>query len=183
MIIIFGPAGAGKSVQGKLLADKNNWKWLSAGQLLRDANDPEIIEFVSKGNLAPTDKVNELIAKALKEIANIDQIILDGFPREVEEAVWLLQEGPFHGHLIDAVILLEVTKDEVIKRLTLRNRADDTPQAIEERLDIYDHKMRSVLDYFVAKNIKIIHIDGIGTIDQVNHRIMEELAKCNLVKH
>lgn len=183
MIIIFGPAGAGKSVQGKLLAEKNNWKWLSVGQLLRNTNDPKIIKIINKGELAPVDEVNELITNTFKEMANIDQIVFDGFPREVKEAKWLMDKSAFHGHSIDAILSLEVTKSEVIKRLALRGRADDTPQAIEERLDIYHNKMKSVLDYFSLKGVKVIHIDGMGTVEQVNNRIMEELAECNLVKH
>ena len=183
MIIIFGPPGAGKSVQGKLLAKKNNWKWLSVGQLLRDANDPKITEIMAKGNLAPVDEVNELIISAFKKMENIDQIIFDGFPREVEEAKWLLEKSAFHGHSIDAILSLEVAKDEVIKRLLSRERADDTLRAIEERLEIYHNKMKSVLDYFASKGVNIIRIDGVGTIEQVHNRIMEELAKCNLVKN
>jgi adenylate kinase len=42
MIVFFGPAGAGKSVQGQILAARYNWRWLSTGQLLRDSHDPKV---------------------------------------------------------------------------------------------------------------------------------------------
>ncbi len=177
MIIIFGPAGAGKTVQGKLLADANNWHWLSVGQLLRDSNDPKITEIINKGGLAPVDKVNELIINAFNKISNIDQIVFDGFPREIQEAKWLLEKSVFHGHTIDAILSLEVSNEEIIKRLLLRKRDDDTPQAIKERLSIYHDKMKSVLDYFASEGIRIIRIDGMGTIEQVHQRIMEKLSK------
>ena len=51
MIVFFGPAGAGKSVQGNLLAARNDWRWLGAGQLLRDSKDPELLAQMSTGQL------------------------------------------------------------------------------------------------------------------------------------
>ena len=49
MIIFFGPAGAGKSVQGQILSARHGWRWLSAGQLLRDSKDPELLKVMSTG--------------------------------------------------------------------------------------------------------------------------------------
>ncbi|MEI6053756.1 MAG: nucleoside monophosphate kinase [Candidatus Saccharibacteria bacterium] len=182
MIIVFGPAGAGKTVQGKLLAAKNKWQWISAGQLLRNDNDPEIIKIVSSGDLVPIEEVNRLITEAFEKADNIDHIVLDGFPRQIEEVDWLLDKSPFRGHSVDAVILIEIDKDEIIKRLSLRARPDDTPKAIEERLEIYSTKMKPILDYFISKGVSVISIDGIGTIEQVHNRITEKLATCNLFK-
>jgi adenylate kinase len=175
MIIIFGPAGAGKTVQGKLLATAKNWQWLSAGQLLRDSNMPELSAIINNGDLVPTEAVNKVITEAFNQSSNMDHIVLDGFPRQSEEAEWLLEESSFVGHIIDAVILLEINKDEIIKRLSLRGRDDDTPRAIEERLEIYNQKMKPVVDYFVSKGIKLLKIDGVGSVEQVHQRIIEGL--------
>lgn len=182
MIIIFGPAGAGKSVQGQLLAKSNNWKWLSAGNLLRAANDPELSKAMNEGNLAPVEKVNEIMAEAFKQSSNVDRIVLDGFPRQVEQARWLLDNSPFHGHSVGAIIVLDIDKQEIIKRLQLRGRMDDTEEAIEERLDIYHKKINPVIDYFISKDVKVFHVDGIGTVEQIHNRIMRKLSECNLAK-
>lgn len=182
MIIIFGPAGSGKSVQAQLLADKNNWRWLSAGELLRNTNDVELKKIMASGKLAPDEKVNELIEAGFKQASDVEKVILDGFPRHVDQAKWLLNNSPLHGHSVCAVVILDVNKDEIVKRLSLRGRADDTPEAIEKRLDIYNKQTNPVIEYFASQGIDICHIDGVGAVDQIQKRIIESLVKCNLVK-
>lgn len=61
MIVFFGPAGAGKSVQGQILAARNEWRWLSAGQMLRDSRDMDVIQQMQSGQLVETETVNRLI--------------------------------------------------------------------------------------------------------------------------
>ena len=61
MIVFLGPAGAGKSTQGKLLASRHDWLWLSAGQLLRDSHDAELEQIMNKGELVPFEKVNSIV--------------------------------------------------------------------------------------------------------------------------
>ncbi|MNU08130.1 adenylate kinase [compost metagenome] len=62
----------------------------------------------------------------------------------------------------------------------MRGRADDTPEAIDERLKIYRTEMYPILSYFTEKNVNIVHIDGTGTVGQVHDRIVEELVACKL---
>ena len=88
MIVFFGPAGAGKSVQGQILAARHGWRWLSSGQLLRDSRDPEIMEQMRKGALVSTEQTNKVITEALDRAENIE-VILDGFPRKLDQAEWL----------------------------------------------------------------------------------------------
>ena len=85
-IVFFGPAGAGKSVQGQILAARHGWRWLSSGQLLRDSRDPEIVEEMRKGALVGSEQTNEVIADALERAKEIDKVILDGYPRKLEQA-------------------------------------------------------------------------------------------------
>jgi adenylate kinase len=176
MIVFFGPAGAGKSVQGQMLAARNGWRWLSAGQLLRDTHDIELIKEMQSGKLVTPEKVNELMGYALQRARNIDQVILDGFPRQMSQAQWLVQSQSHHGRDIKLLIVLEVPKSELLKRLEVRGRADDTPDAIDERLKIYRTEMYPILSYMTEQNVNIVHIDGVGTVGQVHDRIMEELA-------
>ena len=91
MIVFFGPAGAGKSVQGQMLAARHGWRWLSAGQLLRDTHDIELIKEMQTGALVSPERVNALMGEALKRAVNIDRVILDGFPRQLEQAKWLVE--------------------------------------------------------------------------------------------
>ena len=181
MIVFFGPAGAGKSVQGQLLAARNGWRWLSAGQLLRDTHDPEVFAQMQTGGLVKPEKVNELMGEAIKRAGNIDRVILDGFPRQLSQAHWLIESKSHHGRDIDLVIVLEVPRAELLKRLEVRGRLDDTPEIIDERLKIYRTEMYPILSYLTEQNVRITHIDGTGTVGQVHDRIMDELEACKLV--
>jgi adenylate kinase len=180
MIVFFGPAGAGKSVQGQILAARNGWRWLSAGQLLRDTHDMELITQMQTGQLVDTEKVNELMGEALKRSHNIDQVILDGFPRQLSQAKWLVASKADHGRDIRLVVVLEVPRSELIKRIEIRGRADDTPDAVDERLRIYRTEIYPILTYLTEQGVRIVHIDGTGTVGQVHDRIMTELEALHL---
>ena len=181
MIVFFGPAGAGKSVQGQLLAARNGWRWLSAGQLLRDTHDIELIREMQTGSLVDPAKVNELMGDALKRAKNIDRVILDGFPRQLSQAKWLIESQPKHERSIALVIVMEVPRAELLKRLEVRGRLDDTPEAVDERLRIYRTEIYPILTYLTEQGVRIAHVDGTGTVGQVHDRIMDELAACKLV--
>lgn len=177
MIVFFGPAGAGKSVQGQMLAARHGWRWLSAGQLLRDTHDLELIKLMQTGALVSPEKVNELMGEAISRAASIDRVIIDGFPRSLEQAHWLIDSNE---RPVDLVIVLEVPQSELQKRLEVRGRVDDTPEAIEERLRIYRTEMYPILGYFTEQGVNIVHIDGTGTVGQIHDRIMAELTACKL---
>lgn len=180
MIVFFGPAGAGKSVQGQMLAARHGWRWLSAGQLLRDTHDIELIKEMQTGGLVNPERVNTLMGEALARATNISRVIIDGFPRQISQAKWLIESQPTHQRSIGLVIVLEVPRSELLKRLEVRGRADDTPEAIDERLKIYRTEMYPILSYFTEQNVNIVHIDGTGTVGQVHDRIVEELVACKL---
>lgn len=182
MIVFFGPAGAGKSVQGQMLAARNGWRWLSAGQLLRDTRDLEIIKQMQTGALVDPAMVSKLMGDAISRSKNIDRVILDGYPREMSQAEWLIENKAHHGRDIQLVIVLEVPKSELLKRLEVRGRLDDTPEVIDERLKIYRTEIYPILTYLTEKDVNIVHIDGVGTVGQVHDRIMEELVAHGLTK-
>lgn len=181
MIVFFGPAGAGKSVQGQMLAARNGWRWVSSGQELRDTHDLELIKEMQTGKLVTPEKVNELIGAALKRAKNISRVILDGYPRQLSQAKWLIEHQSEHERSIALVIVVEVPRAELLKRLEVRGRVDDTQEAIDERLRIYRTEMYPILSYFTEQGINVAHIDGTGTVGQVHDRIMEELKACDLV--
>lgn len=182
MIVFFGPAGAGKSVQGQILSARHGWRWLSAGQLLRDSHDPELLKEMSKGHLVTEERVNAVMADALKRSKGLDQVILDGYPRQLSQAEWLISKQPEHERSIKIVVVLEVPKSEIERRLKVRGRVDDTPEVIEERLRIYRSEIYPILTYLTDQKVYIAHIDGTGTVGQVHDRIEEELKACGLTK-
>jgi len=181
MILFFGPAGAGKSVQGQFLAARQGWRWLSAGQLLRDTRDMEVLKAQQEGKLVTSEKVEQIIGDALARATDIDQVVLDGFPRQLDQAKWLVDSRPQHGRSIGLAVVLEVPRAELMKRLHLRGRVDDTPEAIDDRLRIYRQEIYPILNYFTEQGINIVHIEGAGTPGQVHDKVMEELAARKLV--
>lgn len=182
MIVFFGPAGAGKSVQGQILAARHGWRWLSSGQLLRDSRDPEIMEQMRTGALVSTKQTNQVIAEALGRAQEVKMVILDGFPRKLEQAQWLVSTEPQHKQRINLAIVLEVPRAELEKRLKVRGRIDDTSEVIEQRLNIYRKEIYPILTYLTEQNVKIAHIEGTGTVGQVHDRIEAELQALKLTQ-
>lgn len=181
MIIFFGPAGAGKSVQGQILAARHGWRWLSSGQLLRDTHDPELHRRMAAGGLIDSQEVNEIMDDALARAKDIDHVILDGFPRQLSQAKWLVDSQPRHSRSINVVIVLEVPQTELLRRLQVRGRVDDSPESVAKRMTIYRQEIYPILSYFTDQHIRIAHIDGTGTVGQVHDRIEAELVACSLV--
>ena len=175
MIVFFGPAGAGKSVQGQILAARQGWRWLSAGQILRDAHDPELLQMMHEGKLVPHEVITRIMGEAISKAGDIDQVILDGVPREMPQAEWLVNSKTDHGRDIGVVIVLEVPREELLRRLAIRGRADDTPEAIDQRLAIYRQEMYPILGLFSEQHIPVVHIDGVGTVGEIHDRIYAEL--------
>lgn len=181
MIVFFGPAGAGKSVQGQILAARHGWRWLSAGQLLRDTHDAELLKEMSSGALIKTQTVNKIMSQAFLRAQDINHLVLDGFPRELSQAKWLVDSLPEHKRSIGLVIVLEVPREELLKRLQIRGRLDDTVEGINERLRIYRTQIYPILTYFNEQHVPIVHISGIGSVGEVHDRIESELEICSLV--
>lgn len=170
MIILMGLAGSGKSTQGKRLAEELDGVWLSAGQVLRDTNDPEVNAIQEQGGLVPDSLTIRLMTQAIAEaIVAGREVILDGYPRTVEQAEWIVENAI---ERIQAVVIIEVPKTELVKRLMKRGRSDDMSiEAIEERFRIVEQNIYSVCEILSEKGVRIAKIDGVGTEDEVAGRV------------
>lgn len=178
MILLFGPTGAGKSMQGQMLAVRMGWKWLSTGEMLRNSHDPAIIQILKSGDLV-SDAVTFEVFNGAVEDAKTRQyasIIVDGFPRTKMQAEWLAKYLEKNNEHIDCVVVLEVPENEIMKRLEKRGRMEDTPETIAKRMNIYRQKMYPVLGIFAEQGIKIVHLDGTGTAGEVHDRLYAEVV-------
>jgi adenylate kinase len=184
MIIFFGPTGAGKSVQGQMIAARHDWEWLSTGELLRDSNDPAIIRILKSGDLVSDSLTYDVFHKAIQEAKEdgFDNIIIDGFPRTKDQAQWLSKYMRMNDEKIDLVIVLEVPEVDIMKRLEKRGRMEDTPDTIAKRMSIYRQKMYPVLGIFAEQGIKVVHVPGTGTVGTVHDAIECELEASGVVK-
>jgi adenylate kinase len=118
---------------------------------------------------------------ALRHIDNGNRVVLDGYPRNPAQAVWLGQHLPRHNRKIRAVIVFETPQEELVKRLAGRGRTEDTPAVIQRRLDIYSRNTKPVLDYYREREVPIVEIDGLGTVHEVHERIQQAVEECLLV--
>lgn len=165
-------------MQGQMLAVRMGWKWLSTGEMLRDSNDPEVIQVLKSGDLVSNELTYEVFDNAVWQ-AKADKypkIIVDGFPRTKAQAEWLTQYLKRTNESIELVIVLEVPEAEIMKRLEKRGRVEDTPETIAKRMSIYRQKMYPVLGSFAADGVKIVHLDGTGTAGEVHDRVYAEVA-------
>lgn len=183
MILLFGPTGAGKSMQGQMMAVRQGWKWLSTGEMLRASDDPEVIELLKKGELIGDDLTYEVFEDAISDAkrSNFPQIIVDGFPRTKEQAEWLSDYMERTNETIDIVIVLEVPESEIMKRLEKRARMEDNPEVIAKRMNIYRQKMYPVLGTFAEDGVRVVHIEGIGTAGEVHDKLYAELESNGIV--
>ena len=176
MIILFGLAGSGKGTQGKALSEIFGWRWLSVGEAIRQTGGYE--EIINKGNLIPDEEVIEIMNKQIEKAeAEGFDVILDGYPRDKYQAEYIAKTM---ANKIDGAIILEVPKDELIERLTLRGRDDDKDrESIARRFELFEQNINSILPLLEAENIPIEHVDGVGTVEEVTERLVEVVKKMN----
>jgi adenylate kinase len=179
MILFFGPPGSGKSVQGQLLVERNGWQWISTGDLFRNSKDPEVLKRMTTGELIDDELTNKVLADALRQIDSNIEVVLDGYPRNIDQVKWLEKKLPEFDRAIHCVVLFEVPRDELIERLAGRGRAEDTLDVISHRLDIYQEKTRPVVDYFHETGLApVLVIDGTGAIPDIHERIQTAVVSC-----
>lgn len=168
-----GVPGSGKSVQGKLLADRLALPWLSTGEFLRMLIAGEKRKDMLEGKLLEDQEIIGLVRKIFNLVDTTQEFVLDGFPRTVAQADWLLSQVK-HGQLhINGVINLKASEAAVEKRLLGRGRQDDTKAAIIERFTEYEDSIKPILEHFKAANIPVYDIDGEQPIEIVSQNILE----------
>ena len=169
MIILFGPAGSGKSSQGRLLADKYGWKWLSVGQVLRETG--KFGEILEKGELVDDEVVVDLMRREIERADDEGMdVVLDGFPRDKKQAEIMTAREEILDE-VELAIVMKVPKEELIKRIEERGRSDDTAEVVERRLAIYENNIGEILPIIQEKGVEVTEIDGVGTIEEVAERI------------
>ncbi|MBU1203449.1 MAG: nucleoside monophosphate kinase [Nanoarchaeota archaeon] len=171
-LVITGPPGTGKGTQAELLAKKHGLKIISAGKLLRDEVKKQtrlgrkVAKIINRGDLVPDGIVNKIIKARIKR--NQDNIIFDGFPRDIKQAKKF-------GKEVDLLILIKSSKASIIKRLLKRKRKDDIIRTIKHRIVLYKEKTEPVINHFKNKKIPIIKINGNQTPAKVHKEIMKKL--------
>lgn len=172
MIIFMGVAGSGKSMQGRMLADKLALPWLSTGEFLRMLISGERRKDMIAGKLLGDQEIIALIRKIFSVVDVNHEFVLDGFPRTIAQADWLLNQAK-HGQLsVTAVIHLKASLDVVKERLLSRGRPDDNEAAIAARFEEYEQTIVPILDHFREAGVSIYEVDGELAAEKVHQQIL-----------
>ncbi len=175
MIIFMGVAGSGKSVQGRKLADELGLPWLSTGEFLRMLISGQRRKDMQAGLLLEDKEVIALVRKIFGVVDTNHEFVLDGFPRTVAQADWLLSQVK-HGQLhMTGVIHLTASKEGVRERLLSRGRPDDHDEAINKRFKEYEEEITQILNHFRSGGVKVHDINGEQTVDAVAADILQAL--------
>jgi len=183
-LLIVGPQGSGKGTQGVRIAESFGIPVVSTGDIFR-ANikagtelGQQVTAILDAGDLVPDELTSEIVRDRLAQDDAAAGFVLDGYPRNTHQVEHLDEFLAGRGESLDAVILLDVPRDESISRLALRateqGRTDDTPEAIAHRLDIYEHETAPILSVYAPRGI-VDTIDGVGSLDEITERIFAAL--------
>ncbi len=205
-VVLFGPPGAGKGTQAKELAKHYTIPHISTGDILR-ANVREGTDlgirarkYMDKGELVPDEVLIGLISNRLSEPDCVSGYILDGYPRTVPQADALRGILEQISKPLDAVVNIEVSDEELVKRLSgrrscncgesyhiafnppqkegycnvcgndLYQREDDMEEVIRQRLAVYNDKTKPLIDYYTDMGL-IANVDGAGSVESVFSQI------------
>ena len=172
-IALLGPPGSGKGTQAARLRDDIGFATLASGELLRAAREEGTElgrgagEYMDRGDLVPDDLVVGIILHAIGE-AGDTPVLLDGFPRNLEQAKALAD----HGRELSAAVLIDVPDDVVAERILSRNqgRSDDNPDTVRERLRVYHEATEPLVAYYDARGL-LRRVDGDGDPDEVYEQV------------
>lgn len=176
-IIMFGPPGVGKGSVSQILSKKWNLTYISTGDMLReqiDAGTPlgdQIKDVINKGFLVNDTIINEIVEFNLNRER---QYLLDGYPRTLSQANFILM----HDAIAPSVIIdLQAPNELLVQRMLKRARSGETAEVITQRLQVYEVETQPVLGFFTVRNeLKIMHIDGSGTIEETVQKIEASFA-------
>jgi adenylate kinase len=188
-VVFYGPEGSGKGTQAKLLSDALHLPILTSGDLVRDAavNDKGIIGEVCRqalveGKYVADSEMFVLWKWRLKEEDAKGGWIMDGFPRNVEQAKFLDDKTDKYGYTVDKVIYLNISQEESNRRLSKRARplhpgsieTGDTPERIKTRLAMYKEAEKDVLEFYRTKGA-LVEINADQTIEEIHAAIMQNI--------
>lgn len=207
-IVLLGFPGAGKGTQAVKLEEKYGFKHISTGDLIRAeilSGTPlgkQVSALIEQGNLVPDSLITDILINAIKEEKK--GVIFDGYPRTISQAEALNKYLAQHGQQTDAIVLIQLTEEEVLRRLTSRRickscgaiyniyskdytgvctkcggelytRPDDEIHSAQHRLEVFKKETEPLLSYYGSKE-NYVTVDGSKTEEEVFSSITAALG-------
>ena len=188
-LLVLGPQGAGKGTQATLIAAEYGVPHISTGAMFRAAIAEEtllgkqVAPILDSGELVPDELTVQLIGERLGAADAAEGFVLDGFPRNLEQARALDALLRSLDRDLDAILFFNLPDEQAIERLRgragLENRSDDTPEAIERRLRIYHEDTEPVIEHYrVTGRLVPLHAGReIGEVWAETQAALEHLGK------
>src|SRR3989338_4402800 len=188
-LVIYGPEGSGKGTQAQLLAKKYNLPIYTSGDLVRDAaaNDNGLIgdacrRALKEGRYVPDSEMFVLWKNKLRSNEAKKGFILDGFPRNLRQAKFLIRKISKYGYGIDKFIHLTLSDKDATWRLLKRNRktfegsneSHDTVEKIRSRLANFRKHEEELVSFFDTLKL-LLNVDGSGSVPDIHKHILKGL--------
>lgn len=183
-LIIMGPPGAGKGTQAKFVADRFGIPAISTGDIFRanvSQGTPLGVEakrYMDAGDYVPDSVTNAMVRDRIAEPDCAPGFLLDGYPRTVAQVEELDGMLAASDDRLDAVLVLTVDDEELVKRLVHRaetdGRSDDTEEVIRHRQDVYNEQTAPLIKVYATRGL-LVEVDGMGEVAEVTGRIASAL--------
>jgi adenylate kinase len=177
MILLMGIAGSGKGTQGKMLADQHKFHLISMGDVLRMYVTGKQREQMLSGGLLDDQEIIKIVDKVLSSLPDDDQVLMDGFPRTITQAKWLLEQVKAGKFGLQVAFHLVASREAVKARLIKRGRIDDVEKAIEQRFDEYKRSTEPVIEWLSGNGVTVVNIDAERPPEAVNDEMLKYLRK------
>ncbi|HEY8644366.1 MAG TPA: adenylate kinase [Gaiellaceae bacterium] len=187
--MVLGPQGAGKGTQAKRISSEYGIPHVSTGDMFRAEQaagtdfGKRVGEIMESGELVPDELTVAMIQDRLSRPDASEGFVLDGFPRNLAQADALDEMLGSIGRELDAILFFDVS-DEVgveraLKRAELENRADDTPDVIGKRLEIYHRETEPIVEHYRTTG-KLVPLHAGRTVEEVWREIAESLQQAEV---
>ena len=181
-LVFFGPPGAGKGTQAQKIVADFGIPQISTGEILRAAvtsGTPlgkEAGPLMAAGKLVPDELVIGIVQERLKEADCAQGFLLDGFPRTIPQADALAKALEKLGKRIEHVVSLEVPDAVIHDRMKGRGRADDSPETVQKRLDVFRQQTAPLKAHYEKLGL-LRTVNGVGTLEEIAAGIRKSIGR------
>ena len=184
-LVLLGPPGSGKGTQASRLRDYLQVPHVSTGDLLRGevaAGSPlglQAKEVMARGELVSDGILLGMLESRFRREDTANGFILDGYPRNQAQAdaldELLKKMGTRMDYAVQLAVPIELLVERIAGRAAAQGRADDAPDSVRTRLEVYDSQTAPVIEYY-RQHGQLTVVDGVGTLDEVFNRLVEALS-------